>query len=77
MTKPEKTSRRKFINALLGGGLIGWFGSILYPVFSFLKPPHVTEANVGSVSVGPLVEIANNSGQIVRFGRGKTHVTGA
>jgi cytochrome b6-f complex iron-sulfur subunit len=69
MTHPENTSRRKFINALMGGGLIGWIGSVLYPVFSFLKPPPVAEANVGSVSVGPLTEIANNSGQIVRFGR--------
>jgi len=69
MTKQDDTSRRKFISVLLGGGLIGWIGSVLYPVFSFLKPPPVVEASVGTVSAGPLAELANNSGKIVRFGR--------
>jgi Rieske Fe-S protein len=62
-------SRRRFVNFLIGGGLIGWLGSVLYPVFSFLKPPVVVEAGVGSVSAGMVEDIALNSGQIVRFGR--------
>jgi Rieske Fe-S protein len=62
-------SRRRFVNFLIGGGLIGWLGSVLYPVFSFLKPPEVVEAGVGSVSAGMVEDIALNSGQIVRYGR--------
>lgn len=69
MSEKDTSSRRKFINILMGTGLIGWIGSVLYPLFSFLKPPPVAEANVGSVSAGPADEIAVNSGKIVRFGR--------
>lgn len=68
MSEPSE-ARRRFLNYLIGGGLIGWLGSVLYPVFSFLKPPEVAEATVGRVSAGKASEIANNTGQIVRFGR--------
>ncbi|HUF08981.1 MAG TPA: Rieske (2Fe-2S) protein [Rhodothermales bacterium] len=68
MSQPSE-SRRRFVNFLLGGGLIGWLGSVLYPVFSFLKPPEITEAGVGSVSAGMASDIPFNSGQIVRYGR--------
>ena len=68
MSQPSE-SRRRFVNFLLGGGLIGWLGSVLYPVFSFLKPPEISEAGVGSVSAGMASEIPFNSGQIVRYGR--------
>lgn len=57
------------MNFLIGGGLIGWLGSVLYPVFSYLKPPEAAEEGLASVSAGAASEIANNSGQIVRYGR--------
>lgn len=62
-------SRRKFLNILIGGGIVGWLASVLYPVASFLKPPKVAEANVSAVKVGPVVEFAPGSSQIVKFGR--------
>lgn len=62
-------SRRKFLNVLIGGGIIGWLASVLYPVFSFLKPPAVAEANVGAVKVGAVGDFAAGSSQIVKFGR--------
>ena len=61
--------RSRFINILLTGGFIGWLGSVLYPVFSFLKPPKVPEANVMSVKAGKPGDIPLNSGKIVKFGR--------
>jgi Rieske Fe-S protein len=54
---------------LLGSGLLGWLGSILYPVFSFLKPPEIPEANVSSISAGPAADLVAGSGKIVKFGR--------
>ena len=62
-------SRRQFINVLLGGGLLGWLGSVLYPVVSYLKPPKVAEANVQTVRAGTAAEFPPNTGQIVKFGR--------
>jgi cytochrome b6-f complex iron-sulfur subunit len=62
-------TRRKFVTLLIGGGLLGWLGSVLFPVFSFLKPPKVPEVNVNSVKAGLASEFAPNSGQIIKFGR--------
>lgn len=62
-------NRRDFVNILLGGGLLGWLSSVLYPVVSFLKPPKVPEANVQSVKAGAAADFAANTAQIVKFGR--------
>ena len=62
-------SRRDFVNVLLGGGLLGWLGSVLYPVLSYLNPPKVAEANVQTVRAGTAAEFPPNTGQIVKFGR--------
>jgi cytochrome b6-f complex iron-sulfur subunit len=62
-------NRRQFTNLLLGGGLIGWLGSVLYPVISFLRPPEIPEANVQSVKAGLASEFEVNTGQILKFGR--------
>lgn len=62
-------NRRQFVNVLLGGGILGALGSLLYPVFSYLRPPKGSEANVQSVKAGLASEFPNNSGQIVKFGR--------
>ena len=62
-------NRRQFTNFLLAGGVIGWIGSVLYPLISFLKPPRVAEANVNSVKAGLVADFPNNSSQIIKFGR--------
>jgi cytochrome b6-f complex iron-sulfur subunit len=62
-------NRRGFVSLLLGGGILGWLGSVLYPVFSYLKPPKVAEANVHTVRAGSASEFPTNSAQIVKFGR--------
>lgn len=61
--------RRSFLNVLLGAGLAGWLGSVLYPVISYLKPPKIPEANINSVKAGPAVDFPPNSSEIVKFGR--------
>ena len=62
-------TRRKFLNIVIGGGLLGWLGSVLYPVISYLTPPKVAEANVNSIKAGLASEFPVNSAQIVKFGR--------
>jgi Rieske Fe-S protein len=62
-------NRRKFLNYIIGGGVLGWLGSVLYPLFSFLKPPPVAEANVNSIKAGSAADFPPNSARIVKFGR--------
>ena len=62
-------SRRQFVNVLLGGGILGWLASVLYPVLSYLKPPKTPEANVQTVKAGLASAFPSNTGQIVKFGR--------
>lgn len=65
---PVDQSKRKFLGVLLGGSLLAWIGSVLFPVFSYLKPPKQAEVEVKSVKVGKLTDIEKDSGMIVRFG---------
>jgi cytochrome b6-f complex iron-sulfur subunit len=61
--------RRKFLDILLGAGLLGWLGSVFYPIISYLKPPPIPKANVNSMKAGLVSELPPNSGKIVKFGR--------
>ena len=60
--------KRDFLKLVLGGGLLAWVGAVLYPVFSYLKPPKQAEVEVTSVKVGKVDAIEKDSGTIVRFG---------
>jgi cytochrome b6-f complex iron-sulfur subunit len=65
----SSTNRRKFLNILLGTGILGWLGSVIYPVFSFLIPPKNPEANVNSIKAGIINDFPVNSSKILKFGR--------
>jgi Rieske Fe-S protein len=62
-------TRRDFTKLLLTGGVVGWVGSVIYPVVSYLRPPKVPEANVQAVKAGLASAFPANSAQIVKFGR--------
>ena len=62
-------TRREFTKVLLTGGALGWLGSVLYPVISYLRPPKVPEATVQAVKAGLESSFAVNTAQIVKFGR--------
>ena len=62
-------NRRNFLNIFLGTGFLGWLGSILYPLASYLIPPKVSEAKVQSVKAGSAADFPSNSGKIIKFGR--------
>jgi len=61
-------SKRDFLKFILGGSLLAWAGTILYPILAYLKPPSQAEAEVSSVKAGKLSDIEKDSGTIVKFG---------
>jgi cytochrome b6-f complex iron-sulfur subunit len=65
---PNSPSRRNFLDYLLGFSAFATLGAIFYPIFKFMVPPEVVEAQQNSVSVGTNAEIASNSGKIFKFG---------
>jgi Rieske Fe-S protein len=63
------TNRRQFFNYIFGAGLLGWLGSLFYPLFSYLNPPKISEANISSIKAGLSSELRVNSAKILKFGR--------
>jgi Rieske Fe-S protein len=66
--QPSNVPRRNFLKYVLSGGLIALAGSVLYPLFAYLKPPKQGEVEVTSVSAGKISELEKDSGKIVKFG---------
>ena len=64
----HQESKRDFLKLILTGGLVAWAGSVLYPIFAYLKPPKQAEVEVSSVKAGKLADIPKESGTIVKFG---------
>jgi Rieske Fe-S protein len=62
-------NRRKFIRILFGGGIAGFFASILYPVIKYLIPPEELEAEPDILKVGRKTDFPAGSSKIFRFGR--------
>jgi len=67
LTQTEQ-SKRIFLKMILSGGIVALIGSILYPIFAYLKPPKQSEVEVSSVKVGKLKDIEKEAGQIIKFG---------
>ena len=63
-----KPARRRMIEILLGGGLLGSFASFIYPVLRYLIPPPVAELGGDQVIAGKIAELKPNSAKIFRFG---------
>ena len=65
---PARFSRRRFIDYLLGTSAVATLGAILYPIFRFMVPPDVVEAQQNSVVAGKVNDLPLNSGKIFKFG---------
>ena len=65
---PEKITRRSFLNLILGFGIIGWLGGILYPVFSYLNTPKAPEVDVKNISLGKVDDMPNDSSKMFKMG---------
>ena len=66
--RSTQQSKRDLLKYILSGSLFALAGSILYPLFAYLKPPKQGEVEVSSVKAGKLSEIEKDSGKIVKFG---------
>lgn len=61
-------SRRSFFDYLLGTTVFATLAAIFYPIFRFMVPPKVVEAQQNSVLAGKVSDIPVNSGKIFKFG---------
>lgn len=60
--------RRRFVQALLGGGFLATAVAFIYPVLRYLVPPKASDLGSDSVVAGRVGELKPNSGKIFRFG---------
>jgi len=65
---PVHPGKRNFLKLILSGSVLALGGSVLYPIWAYLKPPKQGEVEVSSVSAGKLKDIEKESGKIVKFG---------
>jgi len=60
--------RRRFVEYLLGGGLLASAVSFLYPILRYLAPPETADMGSDTVVAGRVGDLKPNSGKIFRFG---------
>ena len=64
----HEPARRRFMQFLLGGGLLASAASFLYPIVRYLVPPAAVDLGGDSVVAAKVGELKVNSGKIFRFG---------
>ena len=60
--------RRRFLDYLLGTSAVATLTAIAYPIFRFMVPPEIVEAQANSVVAGTTAELKVNSAKIFKFG---------
>jgi Rieske Fe-S protein len=65
---PGSPGRRRFVQVLLGGGLIASAASFIYPVLRYLVPPATTDMGGDTVVAARVGELKPSSAKIFRFG---------
>jgi len=63
-----RPQRRRFVEALLGGGLLASLASFVYPVLRYLIPPAMADLGGDQVVAAKVGELKPNSAKIFRFG---------
>jgi Rieske Fe-S protein len=59
---------RRWVNVLLGSGIMASIASFLYPAMRYIIPTEVAESTSRSVVAAKVGEIKRNSGKIFKFG---------
>ena len=67
-TAPPTLPRRRFIELLLGSGLVATALSFIYPILKYLVPPKLPDLGSDAVVAARTSEIKPNEGKIFRFG---------
>jgi len=65
---PAKVPRRRFVNILLGTGLLASAGSFLYPILRYLIPPKLPDLGGDAVLAARVPEMKPNTAKTFRFG---------
>ncbi len=60
--------RRRFVEAVLGSGVLATIAAFVYPVLRYLVPPKELDLGSDSVVAARVGELKPNSGKIFRFG---------
>ena len=53
---------------VLGFGFLGWLLAVLYPIYSYLKPPKAPEVDVSNLKLGKVEDFPKDSGKIFKMG---------
>ncbi len=59
---------RRWINLLLGSGVLASIASFIYPAIQYIIPPAVAESTSHSVVAAKVGELKDNSGKVFKFG---------
>jgi len=59
---------RRWVNLLLGSGVLASIATFLYPALRYIIPPPVPESTSQSVVAAKINELKRNSGKIFQFG---------
>lgn len=72
MSEPTRRNpdagRRGFLGAILGTGVLGLIGSVVYPVWRFVFPPRDVRVAEEAVVAGQEADFPPNSGRLIMFG---------
>jgi Rieske Fe-S protein len=59
---------RRWINVLLGSGVLASIVAFLYPALDYILPPPVAESTSRTVVAAKADELKNNTGKVFKFG---------
>jgi cytochrome b6-f complex iron-sulfur subunit len=65
---PKPDAGRRWVNTVLGTGIVATVASFIYPAIRYVIPPPVSESTNLSVVAAKLSELKNNSAKVFRFG---------
>lgn len=63
-----RPARRRLVEILLGGGLLGSLASFVYPLLRYLVPPVVPDLGQDEVVAGKVGDLKPNGSKVFRFG---------
>jgi Rieske Fe-S protein len=64
----EIQPQRRWVNVLLGTGVLASIASFLYPALRYIIPPPVSESTSRSVVAAQVSELKNNTAKVFKFG---------